>query len=334
MSGRSASPSAALVLGVSTLAVTLADGKPPEWVHVLPRGELVARDGRRFQIDPEVLVARFQADGVDIAVDLDHALALRAPKGEAAPAQAWLRVLEARADGVWGQVDWLEGGKSVLAARTHRYLSPTFHHDENGRATWLHSVALVAAPAMAGTPALASALATAQLTTETETRPMKGIATALGLTEDASEQACLAALGTMKAGAVDKAVHEQTLASLSAATTELAGLKRKARDAEVETLLAGALKDRKILPAQKDHFAALCTTDEGLAGVRALLAASAAQLQASGLDGRDPPATDAIANLSAEAIAEKASAYRAKQATAGITLSIGEAVTAVKEGRT
>lgn len=329
MSGRSASPSVALVLGVSTLAVTLADGAPPEWVHVLPRGELVARDGRRFQIDPEALVARFQADGVDIAVDLDHALALRAPKGEAAPAQAWLRALEARPDGLWGQVDWLDGGKAVLAARTHRYLSPTFHHDEGGRATWLHSVALVAAPAMAGTPALASAL-----TTATETRPMKGIATALGLTEDASEQACLTALGTMKAGLVTKAVHEETLAKLSAATSELAELKRKAREAEVGAVLEDALKARKILPAQRDHYAKLCATDEGLAGVKALLAATAEQLKPSGLDGREPPAADGIANLSAETIAEKASAYRAKQAAAGITLSIGEAVTAVKEGRT
>ena len=329
MSGRSASPSVALVLGVSTLAVKLTDGKPPEWVHVLPRGELVARDGRRFHIDPEALVARFQADGVDIAIDLDHALALRAPKGEAAPAQAWLKALDARPDGLWGQVDWLDGGKTVLAARTHRYLSPTFHHDDSGRATWLHSVALVAAPAMAGTPALASAL-----TTQTETRPMKGIATALGLTEDASEQACLTALGTMKAGLVTKAVHEETLAKLTAATGELAEMKRKAREAEVGTVLEDALKARKILPAQREHYAALCATDEGLAGVRALLAATAEQLKPSGLDGKDPPAGDAIANLSAEAIVEKASAYRTKQAAAGITLSIGEAVTAVKEGRT
>lgn len=333
MSGRSASPSVALVLGVSTLAVTLTDGKPPEWVHVLPRGELVARDGRRFHIDPEALVARFQADGVDIAIDLDHALALRAPKGEAAPAQAWLKALDARPDGLWGQVDWLDGGKTVLAARTHRYLSPTFHHDDSGRATWLHSVALVAAPAMAGTPALASAL-TLPETRTTETRPMKGIATALGLTEDASEQACLTALGTMKAGLVKKDVHDETLAKLSAATGELAEMKRKARDAEVGAVLEDALKARKILPAQREHYAKLCATDEGLAGVKALLAATAEQLKPSGLDGKDPPAADGIASLSAEAIVEKASAYRTKQAAAGITLSIGEAVTAVKEGRT
>lgn len=48
----------------------------------------------------------------------------------------------------------------MLAARTHRYLSPTLQADANGVVSWVHSVALVAAPALAKMPALASAAAT------------------------------------------------------------------------------------------------------------------------------------------------------------------------------
>ena len=61
------------------------------------------------------------------------------------------------------------------------------------------------------------------------------------------------------------------------------------RGREIATLVEGALKERKIVPAQREHLEKLCATDEGLAGVTAMLAATAPGLQPSGLDGRHAP---------------------------------------------
>ncbi|NVO16099.1 MAG: helix-turn-helix domain-containing protein [Rhodoplanes sp.] len=142
-------------LGAVTLDVAAAGGAPA-WVKVAPRGAVVTRDGRSYQFDPEKLVSRFAADGIDLPVDLDHAIARKTLLGERADAVGWVKELQARLDGLYARVEWLTSGLSVLASRTHRFVSPTFRHDDAGAATWLHSIALVAAPALS-MPALASA---------------------------------------------------------------------------------------------------------------------------------------------------------------------------------
>jgi phage I-like protein len=144
-----------VALGAVTLDVSGAAA--PEWVKVTPRGSVVTRDGRSYRFDPEKLLARFAADGVDIPVDLDHAISRKTTFGERADAVGWVKELHSRADGLYARVEWLKEGLDALAARTHRFISPTFRHDDSGSATWLHSVALVAAPALA-MPALAAAL--------------------------------------------------------------------------------------------------------------------------------------------------------------------------------
>ncbi|WP_288582018.1 phage protease, partial [uncultured Methylobacterium sp.] len=177
-----------VVAGEVAVAAAGGDQAAPEWIRVTPRGTAGTRDGRSYSFDPEKLVARFAADAVDVAVDTDHGLALRAVKGERVDAVGYAAELQARPDGTYARVTWNDGGRAVLAARTHRYVSPTFHHDEAGRATWLHSISLVAAPALS-MPALLHALG------HTPEPSMKRIAAALGLPETADEAACLAALG-------------------------------------------------------------------------------------------------------------------------------------------
>lgn len=287
------------VAGVSTIDVATASAAgadAPDWIKIAHRGELRCRDGRTYTLDPEAIVARFAADAVDVPIDLNHASVVRAPKGEDAPAFGWIKELQARPDGLYGRPDWLDGGRAILRARTHRYVSPAFHHDDANRATWLHSVALVAAPALASMPALAGA-------GHIQEPSMKGIATAVGLQADANETAILSALS---AGFVKKELHEETLARLQAATTELTTLKKAGHDAEVERELDTALRAKKILPAQKEHLAKLSATVDGFAGVKAMLAATAAGVAIpSALEGRAAetganPEKDA-ATLAAEA---------------------------------
>lgn len=118
------------------------------WVKIVPRGRFTTRDGRQMEVSPETLLARFTADGVDIPVDIDHAVAKKTIFGESAPAVGWITRMEARADGLYGFAIWLEQGRATLAAQTHRYISPTLKLDGSNVATWLHSVSVVAAPAL------------------------------------------------------------------------------------------------------------------------------------------------------------------------------------------
>jgi phage I-like protein len=149
-------------MNVAMLDAFAVDGAP-NLVKVAPRGPVMTRDGRSYTFVPETLVARFTADGIDLPIDLDHSIARSSQSGERADAVGWVKKLQACADGLYAHVEWLQSGLAVLASRTHRFISPTFHHDASGTATWLHSIALVAAPALS-MPAIASANVSAGMT--------------------------------------------------------------------------------------------------------------------------------------------------------------------------
>lgn len=284
--------------GLTVLDAYLADPAAaakqtgPEWIKIAPRGKFTTRDGRVFDVDPELLAARFEADGVDLPIDVDHATVKKAMFGEAAPAVGWVSKLEARADGLYGKVEWLAAGLEILSARTHRYISPTLKHDENGKAYWLHSAALVAAPA-----ASMAAVASADLSTSEEPKMLKAIAAALGLSEDASEASCLSAVTNLKAR-IDPAVHQAALDQVKTLSADLDARNAADHKAKVDTLLEDALKAKKIVPAQREQYAALCATPEGLAQVTALLGTMTATLSASGLDDKRPG--EKTATLTAE----------------------------------
>lgn len=343
MSASSAS-TGLLALGfiAGEIAVAAAGAAPgaPEWIKVTPRGDASTRDGRHYSFIPETLAARFTADAVDVAVDTNHALALRATRGEAVDPVGYAAELQARPDGTYARVNWLDPVAAAATVRKHRYVSPTFHHDEAGQATWLHSISLVAAPALSmpallhalgGTPEpsmkqIAKALGLPEDATEaaclsalqgrSEVKPfaaalglsetstsaaclsaigavrdgLKPVAKKLGLPETADGAACLAAIGALQTGGGELVATLQ--ANLSATTERLAAVEKAARDKTVTELLDGALTAKKIVPAQREHLASLCATDDGLANVRAMLAATVPGLQASGLDSRGAPTSD------------------------------------------
>ncbi|SFI18154.1 phage protease [Methylobacterium brachiatum] len=297
------------------LPAPTAAGTPPEWIKVTPRGTADTRDGRRYTFDPEALVSRFKADGVDVPVDLDHGLALRATKGERVDAVGYAAALEARQDGTYARITWLDGGKAALSARTHRYVSPSFPHDSNGQAKWLHSISLVAAPALSGMPALAAAHAG-------DTSPGT-VAEALGLDPAADEAACLARLSAIRSEFVPLSLFNDTVATLNVANGTIAELRTAERRTRVETLIEGALKARKIVPAQRAQYEALCSTDAGLAHVASLFAATVPHLQPSGLDGRHP---EAGGDESPITLAARATRYRDQQRQSGSTLSQADAI--------
>ncbi|WP_147440316.1 phage protease [Notoacmeibacter ruber] len=313
---------AAVDAGSVVVALAATSEGSKGWIKIMPRGRVTTRDGRSYAFDPEMLAARFAKDEVRVPVDFEHGTVHLASKGQKSDAIGWIEEVEARPDGLWGRVDWLDAGRAALTARTHRYVSPSFPHDSAGNATWLHSVSLVTAPALANMPALAGAT----LSTSEEASMTKKIAAALGLAETADEPAMLAAISKLKDGTatvptairnalglddsadepatlsaiatlqksegetVPKAVHEQAMANLSAAQGRLDKIEGERRDEKVEALLEGALKDTRITPGEKEHYAKLCASDDGFEQVKALLAATPKRFTGSLLDDVPVPA--------------------------------------------
>lgn len=325
------------------------DGSAPEWVTVFPRvGRVETRDGRAFQVSAETLMAAFAEDGVAIPVDVNHATDAAGLFGGPAPAVGWGVQLRAEGGGLQLKVDWLAEGRALLAARQYLYTSPSFYQDKN-RATRLKALALVTSPALARQPALARAARLASSSASQEQPPMNAIAQALGLAEGADEAAllgaigarteirplaaalglaetasaaeCLAAIGTLKAGGGEQVALLRS--QLETASARLAAVEKAARDKAVADLLDGALRVRKIVPAQRAHLEALCAGEAGLAGVTAMLAATMPGLQPSGLDERQPGPGAAQDPVQLAAAATK---LQAERAAAGQLIGYAEAV--------
>ncbi|MCX5512271.1 hypothetical protein C3941_09385 [Kaistia algarum] len=322
MTNRGATPSIGYFATLSALPVV--GDVAPEWVQLFPASPAFeTRDGRHFRIDdPAQLASVFTSEATEIPVDINHATEIRAPKGEEAEPVGWIKEIAIRAGLLCGRVEWTDKGKA--AAKAYRYVSPSFNHDKSGLVTRIRSLALVAVPALAEMPALAAAH-----NAEPSELPMKSIALALGLTEAADEASCLSALTTLKTATVAKTIHDETVATLSATKTTLETLQASVRKGKVDALIEGALKAKKILPAQKDHYVGLCSTDAGLAQVEQLIAASPAQLAASGLDDRSAEDGD---HSDPVALAAAATTYQQKLAAGGRQVSYSEAVLAVSRG--
>ncbi len=166
-------------------ALPAGGGAAPEWIQVFPAGTFSGRDGRGpYVCEPEAVIARTrQHNGsLDIPVDYDHQIEFSAANGQPAPAAGWITELEARADGVWGRVEWTEKGRAHVAAREYRYVSPVYYYDEpSGVIQSIESVALTNVPNLT-MKALASRGAAHLFTGESSMSFLKTLAFVLGVT--------------------------------------------------------------------------------------------------------------------------------------------------------
>lgn len=142
---------------IATCIIELPPGDPPEWVQLMPAGELSARDGRRWRLADAagvVEASRARAGATDLVFDYGHQTEYSRDNGQPAPAAGWIKELQARADGIWGRVEWTERARAMLKAREYRYVSPTFQHTKAGVVTEVLRAALTNNPAL-DLPALA-----------------------------------------------------------------------------------------------------------------------------------------------------------------------------------
>jgi phage I-like protein len=201
-----------------------SDGAETSRVLLLPMGEIITRDGRRFTLDAaraaDVVAASVAYAGQRaIPCDYDHQLVFAVGKQAAgtAPASGWIETasLAVTPAGIEGEVTWTAAARERLRSREYRYLSPSFTHDKTGAVTSIRYLSLVNDPAIDTLPAVA---ATEASTLETPVNYAK-IAAALGLSAEASEEDILAALAAM---AMPKEAMEAAAARLGLVATATA----------------------------------------------------------------------------------------------------------------
>jgi len=317
-----------------------AAGSAPDRVELIP-ADPVGRDGRAWTFDQAAaaaVIAAFEARGVQLPIDWEHATQHRAPTGGEAPAAGWIESLDVQGGALWGKVAWTDRGGAQVANREYRYLSPVFDFDPaTSRIVRLVSAGLTNLPNLHLTalnheepPMNRSALLAA------------AVVTALGLTADAADDAVATAINQLKTKADDATTRalnaEKAQPSLEryvpradydalVARAENAEKAVKARDAAehktaVDGAIEGALKAGKITPATEGYHRASCADAEGLKRFREFVGAAPVIAGESGLDGKKAEGTA----LNAEQIADRARAYVAEQARAGNTVSTAAAV--------
>ncbi|CDZ46990.1 phage protease [Neorhizobium galegae] len=176
-----------------------------------------------------------------------------------APAVAWIEELAARGDGLYGRVNWLQPGLDVLTAKSHRYISPALKTDEKGRAVWLHSAALVAAPGIS-MPAVAAADPNRKEETDMN---IAEILRALGLPAEATADDSLKEIERLRAGESDR--NKALLAANDALQTMAAGLASETTTLNAErrqTKVERAIESGKLIPAHRNVALTLLSVSE------------------------------------------------------------------------
>lgn len=114
---------------LAALVVPLETAAAPEWIELIPAGNVVAGfDGRTWRNPrPEGVIAASAVSATrPLPIDWEHATEVRGPQGLDAPAAGWIEALELRGGSVWGRVSWTETGRNQVAARQYRFVSPVF----------------------------------------------------------------------------------------------------------------------------------------------------------------------------------------------------------------
>ena len=281
---------------VTELRIT-SSGTAPEWVHLLPAGDMPARDGRPgwHNTDPTgVIAASLAAAGaVEMPVDYDHQTDLAAIPGVGGTARAagWIKDLQARPDGVWGQVEWTAAAAQAIAAREYRYLSPVFDFEVGSRKVLrLRRASLTNNPALTLTalshqqqqddsmdPILKALLEAMGLAPDTEQATalahaqslvaakatLDAAAKKLGITGEATETALAAAIDTagQKPAAEPDPSKYVPIATMQEVQTALAAIQTERTAEKAEQAVATAIAAGKITPGQKEWATAYASKD-------------------------------------------------------------------------
>ena len=285
-----------------------SQGEAPAWIHILPAGEFVGRDGRGPYTlgDAHAVIAATIAfaKGADLVVDYEHQTLTAKDHSGPVPAAGWMKEFEARGDGIWARVDWTSAAASALQAREYRYFSPVFDYDARtgevcririGALTNIPNLQLQAAASRQGDlmdelmERLCYLLNLPLTTTKEEMKAqldkLKGLldqtaataaasadlAKAVGLEAGAALPAIATAVQSRLAQAPDPSQYVPK-AQYDQVAHSLASLQTEQKQAETARLVQEAMTAGKVAPAQKEWATAYASQDP--AGFKTFMASA------------------------------------------------------------
>tara|TARA_R110000868_G_scaffold230335_6_gene483488 strand:+ start:7582 stop:8685 length:1104 start_codon:yes stop_codon:yes gene_type:complete len=349
----------------SALPLDAGAGSAPDWIHLIPTGEVRTRDGRGpYRVtDIPALMAASLTTGGKLVLDENHATDLAAPRGEEAPARGWIVELQSRQDGIWGRVEWTNAGRQKIIDQEYRGVSPVIAHRKDGAIVAILRASLVNQPNFLGLTALhqedvnmnfremllealglgsdaddAAIMAALKAKLEGSSEAaavavqsaLSPIATLIGLQAGVDAAAVLAGVEQLKAGGKDDARVTALQSELSAVTVSLNALTEQGKKDKATAFVDGAIADLRvgIKPLRADYIAMHMENPERT------------EKQINAMPKLQPGATLTTtietgpdASDDPLQIAAHATAYQKKQADAGITIDFAAAVMAVQEGR-
>ena len=348
-------------------AMTLPDvpaSDDPDWIHLLPAGQMVETVDDRGPYrsgDLQQIIAASYADGHVPHIDINHSVDLAAPRGEPSPAVGRIVEMQARADGIWGRVDWNTAGKTARREREYSGISPVLMVDTKKTIHRIPRASLVNRANLRGLTTLHQ---------EQKGSPMTWLTKMLGLADDATEDEMRAALSKKLEG---KGEGKGETAAMQSAMAEIGAALGVGSDlAEITAAARAAASDSRTvkpaLQAQVDEMAsamaamleggkrsrAVAFIDGEIAGLRMglnkgnrdefvtmhmenaerteNLVRGFAKMAPSG--GRvEPRLSTALQNQQPGEIAQAATAYQAKMQKLGVSLNFVQAIAAIEEGK-
>lgn len=133
-------------------------GEVPDWVHLLPAGDVRTADGRgpyRVKAMQSICAASIQP-GKKLPLDEAHSTDKGAALGQPHPARGWITQLEPRDDGIWGKVDWTKSGTALMEDKAYAGISPAILHDKDGNVLKVLRASLTNTPNLVGLTSLHS----------------------------------------------------------------------------------------------------------------------------------------------------------------------------------
>lgn len=295
------------------------NGVVPEEIQVIPYGTEIDTSKGKFTLDEEcapLVMAEFSKQINQMVIDYEH----QTLAGTEAPAAGWItRLIDKGKDGIWAAVEWTAKAKTYITNKEYKYVSPVFlKRISDNRVLRLINVALTNQPNIDGMVPLVNKAGEYQLKTNKEENFMlKELLKRLGLAETATEQDVIAAINKIEADSAKGAVlvvNKSVLTALglaeNATEAEITGtiMAMKQSHTQVATLaqelktmkdalaakdaadvVAVAMKEGKITPAQKDWADTYAKTD--LAGFKVFVSKAPVVIPQGQIARDEPPAS-------------------------------------------
>lgn len=230
----------------SAIAIAASDDAP-EWLHLLPAGEIFTNDGRGpYRAgDMVALMAASLKDGEKLVLDENHATDLAGPRGEEAPARAWIVELQHRQDGIWGRPEWTPAAIGRKIWNEYRGVSPVILHRKDGTIDAVLRASLTNKPNFRGLTALHS-----EGTDSMDFRAW--LIEALGLDSGADDAAIMTAIKAKFEGKGGETALQSALDPIAQAAGLATGSSAAAIALGVQQLASGSGRDEVITALQSE----------------------------------------------------------------------------------